>query len=318
MFYVRNIPILKSEIEVLQELKRQLTEEGRLFFANFIMGTKNIQFNCPFHSDGQERKPSCGITIEHKENSTPGVVHCFSCGAVSTLTEMVSYCFGYEDGGDFGTKWLSKTFVQVGVEERQDIRLDVQRVSAPQRRVFITDMELDTYRYTHPYMYKRRLTEEIIEKFDIGYDYKTDCITFPVKDGDGNTLFIMRRNVKTKFINYPPDVVKPVYGVSDLLDLSSSIIVCESAINALTCYVYGKQAVALLGLGTKTQYKQLEKLSTRHFIAAFDGDEPGRSARERFMKYFEGKKLVTFYDLPEGQDINDLTEDEFKKLVEYF
>lgn len=30
--------------------------------------------------------------------------------------------------------------------------------------------ELDRYRYIHPYMYKRGMTDDLIEKFDVGYD----------------------------------------------------------------------------------------------------------------------------------------------------
>ena len=328
MFYVSGNPILADDLEVLQELKRQLAFNGILRFAEFKVGQRNIQFNCPIHNDGQERKPSCGISTVNQDGTPAGTVHCFACGYTATLEEMVSHCFGKEDGGAFGKEWLIKNFLTISIDSRKPIELNVTRdKNIGTVEHFITEEELDSYRYYHDYMYKRKLTDEVIERFDVGYDKHFElkdkegkvksvlrCVTFPVRDTNGNTLFIARRSVDTKFFHYPEDAQKPVYGLFELPKDAKEVIICESIFNALTCYVYGKPAVALLGLGTPYQFEQLKKLSCRKFITALDGDNAGRRATERLKKALGSNKLVTTYIIPDGKDVNDLTFEEFKNL----
>lgn len=331
MFYVNKNPILASELEVLNELKTQLALNGIQRFAEFKPGPRNIQFNCPIHAGGQERNPSCGISIINQEGVPAGTVHCFTCGYTATLEQMISHCFGKDDDGVFGREWLIKNFLTISIENRKDIILDLQRGNNKITNNYITEEELDSYRYYHPYMYKRRLTDEVIEQFDVGYDNHFElkdkfgkvksvlrCLTFPVRDINGNTLFIARRSVDIKFFHYPEGINKPVYGLYELPKDAKEVIVCESILNALTCYVYGKPAVALLGLGTEYQYDQLRKLGCRKIITALDPDNAGQRATARLKKALNGSKLVTSYIIPEGKDINDLEKEEFENLQELF
>lgn len=332
MFYVSGNPILADDLEVLQELKRQLEFNGILRFADFKVGQRNIQFNCPIHNDGQERKPSCGISTVNQEGTPAGTVHCFACGYTATLEEMISHCFGKDDAGAFGKEWLIKNFLTISVDSRKPIELNLGRdKNSGITEQFISEAELDSYRYYHEYMYKRKLTDEVIEQFDVGYDKHFElkdkegkvrsvlrCVTFPVRDVNGNTLFIARRSVDTKFFHYPEDAQKPVYGLYELPKDAKEVIICESIFNALTCYVYGKPAVALLGLGTPYQFEQLKKLPCRKFITALDGDDAGRRATVRLKKALGSSKLVTSFIIPDGKDVNDLTFDEFKNLEEIF
>ena len=320
---VNNHVILDDTQDILIELRKQLELNGVKRFAKFIDSGKNIQTNCPFHKEGQERKPSFGI------NKNTGECHCFGCGWSGTLSEMISNCFGKDDFGDYGNKWLIRNFLSVAVESRPDIDVDFCRRKkiTSETKKYISEQELDSYRYTHPYMYKRKLTDEIIDLFDIGYDKSTECITFPNRDINGNCLFIARRSVKTKFFNYPQDVEKPVYGLYECNICAKTIknwfpdeiIICESMIDALTCWVYGKYAVALNGTGNENQFKTLRNMPNRKFILATDMDEAGLKARERIRQSL-GNKLVTEYvwDINVAKDINDMSKEYFDSLKEVF
>lgn len=318
---VNNHVILDDTQDILIELRKQLELNGVKRFAKFIDSGNNIQTNCPFHKEGQERKPSFGI------NKKTGECHCFGCGWSGTLSEMISNCFGKDDFGVYGDKWLIRNFVSVAVENRPEIDIDFGRRKkiTSDTKKYISEQELDSYRYTHPYMYKRKLTDEIIDLFDIGYDKNTECITFPNRDINGNTLFIARRSVKTKFFNYPQDVEKPVYGLYEIRyvlnswDYPEEVIICESMLDALTCWVYGKYAVALNGTGNENQFKTLRNMPNRKFILATDMDEAGLNARERIKKSL-GNKLVTEYvwDINVAKDINDMSKEYFESLKEIF
>lgn len=316
---------ITADIEdIIKELKTELAINGVQYFYKSLDTPHNYMVCCPFHKQGQERKPSMGIL------KSDGTCHCFACGWVGSLAEMISNCFGYDDFGSFGNRWLIKNFLTIKVEDREDIDLNLTRKTVSKQITYVSEEELDSYRYFHPYMYKRRLTDEIIELFDIGYDKNTDCITFPVRDISGNTLFIARRSVKTKYFNYPQGVDKPLYGLYEYMeelktaDCESSfndfseVIVCESMIDALTCWVYGKYAVALNGLGNELQFKQLRELPCRKLILATDNDKAGMSARVNIAKNVKNK-ILTQYIIPEGKkDINDLEESEFNSLKEIF
>lgn len=320
---VNNHVILDDTQDILIELRKQLELNGVKRFAKFIDSGNNIQTNCPFHKEGQERKPSFGI------NKKTGECHCFGCGWSGTLSEMISNCFGKDDFGVYGNKWLIRNFLSVSVESRPDIDVDFCRRKkiTSETKKYISEQELDSYRYTHPYMYKRKLTDEIIDLFDIGYDKSTECITFPNRDINGNCLFVARRSVKTKFFNYPQDVEKPVYGLYECNICAKTIknwfpdeiIICESMIDALTCWVYGKYAVALNGTGNENQFKTLRNMPNRKFILATDMDEAGLKARERIRQSL-GNKLVTEYvwDINVAKDINDMNKEYFDSLREVF
>ena len=319
--------------DIIDELKKQMLLNGKQLFYKSIDTPKNYMICCPFHKEGQERKPSMGIL------KSDGTCHCFACGWVGSISELISNCFGHDDLGIFGSKWLIQNFLTLQVERRQDIEIDFGRNnivdSSSRNDKFVTEDELDSYRYYHPYWKKRGITDEgIIELFDLGYDRTTDCITMPVRDIKGNCLFVARRSVKTKWFNYPEGVEKPLYGLYELakdgetvisgdvgflrVPKYKEIIVCESMIDALTCWQYGKFAVALNGLGNDLQFKQLRELPCRKLILATDNDEAGMRARKRIAKNVTNK-ILTQYVIPEGKKhINDWAKNEFENMQEIF
>lgn len=328
MLRVGNTLITVPVINIIQVLKQELDLRGIPLLNKIVPGANNIQVTCPVHNHGQERKPSCGISTTNKQGVDAGTVHCFTCGFRSSLPEFISICFGRKDNGEYGKNWLIKKFISVEISERPDLELNISRNKQNEQNIeYVSEQELDRYRYTHPYLYRRGMTDEIIEEYDLGYDRNfklpgtnntIETVTFPVRDINGNTLFVARRAIYQKLFYYPQNVDKPLYGIYELDKNAAEIIVCESMFNALTCRVYGKQAIALLGLGTETQYKQLEQLKARKLIIGLDPDKAGSRAGLRLKNRLKNKKIISFLDVPEGKDINDLTEEEFNKLTQYY
>lgn len=323
MIQIDSLILNCDTIDILYELKNQLHANGIQLLKDIKDSGDNIMITCPFHKDGQERRPSAGVKKDD------GVFHCFTCDTVKSLSEFISNCFGYDDYGVFGTQWLAKNFSTVSVEERKGIQLEFSRGNtyadshvSTSVVEFVSEEELSKYRYYHPYMYQRKLTDEIIEIFDIGYDKDTDCITFPVRDVDGNTLFVARRSVKTKYFNYPSGAEKPLYGLYEILktakEFPKEVIVCESMLDALFFWTIHKYAIALNGLGSSQQYKQLCTLPCRKLILATDSDEAGMTARLRIRNHVKNK-IITEYIFPlNRKDANECTVDELKNLREVF
>lgn len=316
---INNTPIGAELLDLLTELSTQLALNNIPLLQQMKDTPDNIMVQCPYHKNGQERKPSAGI------KKTDGTFHCFTCGETHSLQEVISFCFGHTDDlvGAFGWNWILKNFLTINVEERKDIELDYNRngnnVYGGTTVHGVSEEELDSYRFYHSYMWKRKMTPEVVDIFDIGYDSQTQTITFPVRDRKGDCLFIARRSVNTKFFNYPSGVEKPVYGLYELYQLKEfpkEVIICESMIDCIYFWTINKYAIALNGLGNELQFKQLNQMPCRKFILCTDSDEAGMRARKR-LRYNIKNKLITEYILPQGRkDANDCTIEELQNLTE--
>ena len=330
--FINGVQINADLITILREAKSQLSSLGVQRFAKMFDSGDDVMVCCPYHKDGQERRPSAGI------RKSDGKFHCLACGKTVELDEMIANCFGYEDPV-WGYRWLVQNFSAVRIEERKPLTFNLTRINAtpaPTAPVFTSDEELDGYRYTHPYMYKRGLTDAIIRVFDIGYDKATDSITFPVRDWSednfGKCLFVARRQVQTKRFDIPKDIDKPLYGLYEVWkrlkeersnesrlasDHIDKIYVCEGLFDCLRLWCNGKYAVAMFGcLFSEHQLEQLKALPTRHLVLALDNDKAGIHATERLRRRIK-TKIMTQVVLPEGRkDIGECTDEEIQNLRE--
>ena len=334
MVFIDGLPILADEIDILQEVRDQvLNQQGREILRKIKKSGNNIMVCCPNHNNGQERKPSCGISLVDGKESKAGTVHCFTCGYVDSFSGFISKCFGYE-GEAFGRQWLLENFVSGELEDRPELPINVSRDTYIPQTDYITEQELASYRFIHPYMYQRKLTNEVIEKYDVGYqkDFRLpiiehdkivgygepiECLTFPVRDISGKTLFVSRRAIYNKNFFLPLDKEKPVYGIYELPKDCNEVVICESVINALTCVGYGIPAVALFGTGTSFQMEQLQHLGVRHFILGLDPDKAGNKGTWKLKKALKNF-YITKLTIPQGKDINDLTKEEFLNLPQVY
>lgn len=296
---------------------------------------------CPFHSNGQERRPSCGVLIHEQYRNgqlyPEGWWHCFTCGIAKSMKQAVEEILSSHPVSSdireelnrlIGDDLTVESSHLVSPKEVDSIisRFAIQNINQMSNKkvTYISEEELASYRYVVPYMYERKLTDQIINKYDIGVDMhfipyggkkEVPCITFPVRDKNGNVLFILRRAISSKRFFIPDDVQKPVYGIYELPKGINTVVVCESCFNALTSVRYGKPAVALLGTGTPYQIEQLKRLGVSNFILALDPDEGGRRGTARLRKALKSCAVVWSYvGIPEGKDVNDLTEEEFNNL----
>lgn len=330
---INGIPFNVELSDVITELKLQLSANGIQRFDKIIDSGDDLVTNCPYHKGGQERRPSFGI-----RKSDP-VCHCFTCDKTVGLDEMIANCFGYNDP-TWGFRWLVQNFAVVSIEERKEIELDLSRsVNMPVRlRESVPESELDSYRYTHPYLYERGLTDEIIALFDIGYDKATNSITFPVRSWEnknfGDTMFVARRQIKTKRFDIPKSVEKPLYGLYEVYKYAeehlvlggrgrhypiSEIYVCEGLFDSLRLWCRGKVAVAGFGcLYSDYQLKLLKGLPTRKLILAFDNDKAGRDGMQKVRGCIKNK-LITQAVIPIGyKDIGELSDEQIDNLEEVF
>ena len=304
--------IIDSPIkDILLRLRKDCNNEYLSYIGN--EHNNNIKITCPFHAEGKERHPSMFVYSDKTSSEVPyGFYRCFTCGESGSLWKLVGKCLNVTS--EEGKQWLLNNFDTTFEEKTLD--LPEINLSADNTSQYLDESILDDYAYFHPYMFKRKLTEEVIKRFKIGFDKESNCITFPIWDEHNHLIGITKRNVDTKQFFIPTGMSKCVYLLNYIKSLHiTEVWVCESQINALTCWGWGYPAIALLGTGSKHQYEILKKSGIRIYHLCLDGDSAGEKGTVRFLNSFQNAPvLIDVVNIPQAKDVNDLSFDEFKNL----
>lgn len=210
-----------------------------------------VMVRCPFHGDNN---PSLSIQLDRN-----GVWKCFAgCGS-GTFTELIYRYYGNDREG---AKTLIKRFQREQPYRISNIPQKHQRkeeVKIPDWEEYMTEEQLKQFEdKKHTYSRKRGISEEICEKFELGYDKAAREVTFPIRDADGKCIMVCRRSVDVKKFYIPHHISPPVAYLNEAAKESCAksrgwVVVCESIYNALTCWTNGIPAVALLGVGSDIQ-----------------------------------------------------------------
>lgn len=298
-----NAPI----INIVNQIKAELTN-GKL--GTIQVKGDNVRVTCPSHKDGMESHPSCGIYAGDSENIEYGTFHCFTCNSGGPLYHFVAECFDEDD--EFGKDWLVERFGTTIIEK--ELILEPIEFKKPET-IKLDESFLDSLQSYHPYMEKRKISREVCSRFKIKYEPATQCIVFPVWDDKGNLYMTTKRSVNDKRFYIDENTEKPVYLLNYIKsnNIQEATIV-ESQFNCLTLWQWGIPSVALFGTGTPYQYDILNKSGIRHYYLCFDGDVAGDKGISRFLKNIRDDVFVDIILMKRGNDVNDLTEEEFNSL----
>ena len=306
---IKNKVIDEPIINILKQVKKEINSNK---LSSIVDKRDNVLITCPIHKNGCETHPSCQVYAGDSKDVQYGQVHCFTCGYLADLPQLITDCFDQSDKS-FGEDWLIERYGSNIVEKR--LKIDDKIDLSDKYKKHLDSKTLDNYRYYHPYMFKRKLTEQVINKFDIGFDKETNCITFPIWDENNRLVMITKRSVVGKHFYIDKDVEKPVYLYNFIKDENiTTVYVCESQINALTLWSWGYPAIALIGTGSKHQYEILNKSGIRNYILCFDGDEAGDKGIEKFKNNISSDIITTIKVIPRTKDVNDLSKEEFDNL----
>ncbi len=298
MIKVGNYTIEESVYNILLKVKRELTN-GKLSKIEKKAG--QVVISCPYHS---ESIPSCYVNED-------GIWHCFSCQESGKLPKLIGECFDADE--KYGKQWLVSNYVgDVLVEHKENLFDD--NLFEDKKEEFLDESILDKYEDWHPYLDKRHLDKDICRLFKVKYDAEKEMIVFPVWDEHNRLYMLTRRSVNDKTFHIDYNKEKPVYLLNYIIKKGiPEVTVCESQINALTCYGFGYPAIAMFGTGTDYQYKILNKSGIRFYHLAFDGDDAGRKATKKFIDNITNA-FIDVIMIPEHKDVNDLTQEEFDNL----
>ena len=298
-------------INILTKLRSELTN-GKLAFIE----QKNdyVRVTCPDHKSGLERHSSCSVYCGDGDLQY-GYYNCLTCGSKGNLRLFVAKCF--DKPYEFGKKWLIENFGHIYVTNKISLE-EINLKKEKKEKDYLDESILEGFSDYHPYMTKRGLSDETIKKFELKYDPEYKAIVFPVRHVDGKLAFLTRRSTEGKrfYIDKGADksVIYLLYNI--VKDNIKEVVVCEGQFNRLTSWQYGYPRIALLGAGTtEEQIDVLNKTGIKHYILCYDNDPAGKKGASRFKKFIRKDVFVDEVTMPEGRDINDLTKEEFDKLL---
>lgn len=312
---IGNKVIVTPMQQILEQLRKELRNYNGKVKDILPQRGQNINITCPNdeHKGGFERHPSCQVFADPDDEYTEfGQVHCFSCGFAMKLPQFIGYCFDEDE--EFGKEWLllrCETAFVSDVQYLPEIVLDNKKKEKPE----LDESELKKYSYYHNYMWERKLSKEIVDRFEVRYDPKQNMLIFPVRDEKGTLRFVTGRSVLSHRFMIPDQVDKPVYLLYYMLQNNiKRVAVAESQINALYMNSLGIPCVGLFGTGSYKQIETLRKSGIGIFDLYFDGDISGDKGIDRFIQNIGTDKIVNIHILPRGKDVNDLSYEEIINL----
>lgn len=264
MITIWKTPIVATVEQVLKDLKLQLYGAGLL---REIKNTgSDLMCTCPFHANGKEHNPSCGVLLQQKvtkdKTYEAGTVHCYTCGYTADLPQFVADLLGLSSPVE-GFKWLVNQY-NYQTEERELPDLDMYRGSTAKSSVLEESL---VKQYTQNllqseeacrYLHKRRIANWVLEAYELGFDPEDKTVLFPVRGMDGKVIFYKGRSIAGKHFYNAKEVDKTsvVFGLWEILNGSFSwgtsdqieeVWITESEIDALSLISYGVPAVAIMG-----------------------------------------------------------------------
>lgn len=302
--------VINTPMEKILTLARSEASNGKLKVIE--SKGRNLMITCPVHKGGMESRPSCNVlNVSDDPKFEEGTTFCYTCGYRANLPQLIADIF--ERDITFGEDWLIDNFCNTFVVD--EMKLPEFIIDDSEQKEFVNEGVLSNYNYYHPYMWKRKLTKEVVDRFGVGYDKERGAITFPVYDEHHNLVMVTSRSVFTKRFFIPSDVQKPVYLLYDILDRGvTRVFVCESQINTLYLRSLGYDSIGLFGTGSATQLETLKRSGIRDFVLCFDGDDAGRKGANKFKRAMGKDVMITDVQLPKGKDVNDLTPEQLDVL----
>jgi len=311
--------------QVLSDIKRELFGTGLLKDMNNT--GSDMMITCPFHKNGRENSPSCGVLLREKtvrdKRYEAGTVHCYTCGYTADLPQFVADVLGLSNSVA-GFKWLVSRYTY-STNDREPLELNLYR-GQEQKSSYMDEEEAERLHRellsnseAIDYLHKRKLSQRLIEAYKLGYDPADKTVLFPVRDMEGRIAFYKGRSLVGKHFYNAKGIDKTslVFGLYELCEgligkqatAHSTIWITESEIDALSLISQGEFAVAIMGSHiSEEQCKELERSPFRKFIIATDNDEAGRKGASQIKQMLipKGFRFTNLKWHTGVKDINDL------------
>jgi DNA primase len=261
---------------------------------------------CPFHNN--HRSPAGEI------NKNTGIFYCFSCQKTSDLVEFVMFTSNR-------TYFESVRFIKSKEQESNLEQEMVRQLHTKQDYVLYDELQVkrlhqqavDSPRATN-YFYGRRITQDSILKFGLGFSENQDMVTIPVHSPDGMLLGFVGRSVEGKDFKNTPGLPKSktLFNLNRV-KTADRVYVVESSFDAIRLDQIGFPAVATLGANVSAMQIELLQKYFNNVIVIADNDEAGGNMKNRLLEKL-GSRVSVIQLNNKYKDIGDMSDEDIKSL----
>jgi len=263
---------------------------------------------CPWHNN--YRTPAGEVCKKY------GNFYCFGCNHSANLIEFVMHV-------------TKKTYFEavrfIKSQETESDILDIVNKTlfkepdfVPYDEILIRRLHaqaLDSPRAMR-YYEGRRISENSIKKFLLGYSDKQDMVIIPIMSPDGS-MFIgfVARSVEGKEFRNTPKLPKSktLFNISRAKSFDT-VYVVESSFDAIRLDQNGIPSVATLGATVSSTQCELLKKYFNNVIVVGDNDDAGRGMQEKVLEKLGNR--ATLISLPSRfKDIGDMNDEDIQKLT---
>lgn len=292
-----------NNIYTEEQIRRVLVGSGVNIETEF--GNDFIIF-CPYHNNN--RTPAGEVAKDS------GLFFCFGCQTTKNLEEFVMYMTNR-------TYFETVRYIKSKEQENNIELLVNKKLIAPQEFVQYDKSILERLHNqltvsdrAKSYLRNRKITDESMTKFSLGYSDKQDMITIPVASPDGMSLGFVGRSVEGKDFKNTPGLPKgKVLFNLHRVKSSSIVYVVESSFDAIRLDQVGFPAVATLGANVSiSQIRLLEKYFNNVVLIA-DNDEAGNIMKDKLIEKLGSSVSVITLD-KQYKDIGDMDDESIKAL----
>ena len=284
-----------EEFDVILEILSDFLGDPKKVYEH----SSQISFNCP-NCDGDENKGNLEINIEK------GVFKCWSCesegthGTVGKLFDL------------YGNAQLKKEYEIIRPDEFKKVEKKIEKLRLPDSYTLFKD---SSPRYpirnqAYNYLKNRGITDEIIEKYNIGFcdtGSHSGRIVIPSYNKKGELNYYIARswdvNSRAKYKN-PKTPKDEIIFNENLIKWSMDIYLVEGAFDS----VFKSNSIPMLGKHMSSLlFETLYDRAKGNIIIALDGD-----AYDSALKLYHtlnGGELygrIKIVKLPKDKDIADL------------
>lgn len=207
--------------------------------------------------------------------------------------------------------YLLEKYGEIGAYEYVSKPLDLSYYQCEKSIITLEKAVLNAYKYRHPYLAKRGISEQVQRAMNVGYDRASNAVTFAWFDASGRLRNIKYRRTDSKIFWYykgGEPIRNLVYGIDFIYKWrKTSAILCEAEIDALTCMTHGYPAIAVGGSSfNRVKADIIARSPIERLYIATDNDEAGEKLRRQVNDML--RREVELYNVYVPRKFNDINE----------
>jgi len=292
---------MTQEKDILLEILRNVLGKERAYYNL----KHQITFDCPVCSYDIKGLDTGDGKGNFEVNTEKLIYKCWSCGDSHDTHGPVGKLIDI-----WGTKKQKKIYDLIKPKDDEVIEQKIEKIKLPEG--FITFKESNPifipHKEAYNYLKKRGITDEMIEKFNIGYtvtgSYEYRIIIPSYDKNNELNYFIARSWVKTKMKYKNPSIPKDTIIFNESrVDFNEDIVLLEGAFDS----IFVNNSIPLLGKHVSDLlFEKLYTEAKKKIIIAMDGDA-FEYAYNLFHQLNVGNLFgrIELLKLPQDKDVAD-------------